>query len=96
VVHEEGYRIDCDGDGLLHFSTPRGRPIVETPAPPPVPADPTHALIAANRARGLAIDGRTNCPSWLGERLDLGWAIDVLHPAANPGLAAARKASQGP
>jgi len=25
-------------------------------------------------------------PGWLGERLDVGWAIDVLHPlAGNPG-----------
>jgi len=23
-------------------------------------------------------------PGWLGERLDVGWAIDVLHPLANP------------
>jgi hypothetical protein len=42
------------------------------------------AIRAANRAPGLAIDGWTSCPSWLGERLDLGWAIDVLHSAANP------------
>jgi hypothetical protein len=42
------------------------------------------ALVATNRAQGLAIDARTACPSWLGERLDLGWAIDVLHPACNP------------
>jgi hypothetical protein len=23
-------------------------------------------------------------PTWNGERLDIGWAIDVLHPRANP------------
>jgi len=23
-------------------------------------------------------------PGWLGERLDVGWAIGVLHPLANP------------
>jgi len=49
-----------------------------------VPSDPTQALVAAHQARGLAIDARTGCPSWLGERLDLAWAIGVLHPAANP------------
>ncbi len=26
----------------------------------------------------------TACPEWHGERLDLGWALDVLHPLANP------------
>jgi hypothetical protein len=87
AVHEEGYRIERDADGTLHFSTPRGRAVPEVPAPPAVPPDPVQAIRTANRARGLAIDGWTSCPSWLGERLDLGWAIDVLHPAANPVVA---------
>jgi len=30
----------------------------------------------------------TGTPSWLGERLDVGWAIDVLHPLALGGHAA--------
>ncbi len=72
TVHEEGYRVARDADGTLHFSTPGGRPIPEVPAPAAVPPDATRALVAAHRARGLAIDARTGCPSWLGERLDLG------------------------
>jgi len=35
-----------------------------------------------NDARGLHIDARTSMPGWLGERLDVGYAIDVLHPLA--------------
>jgi hypothetical protein len=31
---------------------------------------------------GLDLNARTTCPTWLGERLDVGWAIDVLHPLA--------------
>jgi len=31
---------------------------------------------------GLNIHARTAMPGWLGERLDVGWAIDVLHPLA--------------
>jgi hypothetical protein len=84
AVHEDGYGVTRDADGTLRFSTPNGWPLPEVPAPPAVPADPIWALVTSNRARGLAIDARTGCPSWLGERLDLGWAIDVLHPAANP------------
>jgi hypothetical protein len=72
ALHEEGYTVVRDADGALHFSTPRGRPIPEVPAAP----------AEANRGLGLAIDARTGLPSWCGERLDLGWAIDVLHPAA--------------
>jgi HNH endonuclease len=92
AVHEDGYRVERDADGTLHFSTPTGRPIPEVPASPNVPTHPTEALVAAHRARGLAIDARTGCPSWGGERLDVGWAIGVLHPACQP--AAPRLASR--
>jgi hypothetical protein len=85
AVHEEGYRVVRAADGALRFSTPAGRPIPEAPAPPAVPADPAAALVAAHRARGLAIHAWTAGAEWPGERLDLGWAIGVLHPAANPG-----------
>ena len=30
----------------------------------------------------LHLHARTAIPGWLGERLDLGWAIGVLHPLA--------------
>ena len=82
AVHEEGYAVERAPDGTLRFSTPAGRPIPEVPAVPAVPAEPTQTLVAGHRALGLAVHGRTGCPTWLGERLDLGWAIGVLHPAA--------------
>jgi hypothetical protein len=55
------------------------------PPSPAVPAEPVAALRARHRAQGLALDARTTCPGWLGERLDVAWALDVLHPLANPG-----------
>jgi hypothetical protein len=94
AVHEEGYQVERDADGTLSFRTPRGRPIPQVPAPLAAPGDPTATLVATHRARGLAIDAWTACPEWYGERLDLGWAIDVLHPAANP--AAYRSAGRSP
>jgi hypothetical protein len=84
AVHEEGYTVVREADGTLHFSTPQGWPIPEVPPPPAVPPQPRQALVAANRAQGLTIGPRTALPYWCGERLDLGWAIDVLHPACNP------------
>jgi hypothetical protein len=33
-------------------------------------------------AAGCLRDERTSMPSWDGERLDLEWAISVLHPLA--------------
>jgi len=40
------------------------------------------ALRVQHAAQGLRVHARTGLPGWLGERLDVGWAIDVLHPLA--------------
>jgi hypothetical protein len=42
------------------------------------------ALRTEHEARDLAVHARTACAGWLGERLDVGYAIDVLHPLAAP------------
>jgi len=41
-----------------------------------------HALRARNEADGVHLHARTAMPGWLGERLDVGYAISVLHPLA--------------
>jgi Domain of unknown function (DUF222)/HNH endonuclease len=84
AVHEEGYQVERDAGGRLQFLTPRGWPIPEVPPAPALPPDPLEALVATNRANGLTIDARTALPYWFGEKLDLHWAISVLHPACNP------------
>jgi 5-methylcytosine-specific restriction endonuclease McrA len=83
-VHEEGYQVARRRDGALEFRRPDGRVLPDVPLMPVVPVDPVDALCAANVAQGLSIDAQTARPSWFGERLDVGWAIDVLHPRANP------------
>jgi len=82
AVHEEGYQLDRQPDGELRFRRPNGRPLPDVPPPPAVPADPVGVLRAEHVAQGLRLDARTTCPGWLGEHLDVGWAIDVLHPLA--------------
>jgi hypothetical protein len=47
-----------------------------------VPDDPIEELRAQNAAQGLALHARTAMPGWLGEPLNVGYAIDVLHPLA--------------
>ncbi|HJV59035.1 MAG TPA: DUF222 domain-containing protein [Methylomirabilota bacterium] len=84
AVHEEGYRVERAEDGALRFARPDGRPLPDVPPAPAVPADPIGSLERRHVADGLRLHARTACPSWLGERLDVGWAIDVLHPAASP------------
>jgi len=82
AVHEEGYQVARGPDGALRFRRPDGRPLPEVPPPAAVPGDPIEALRACHDSQGLRLDARTACAGWLGERLDLAWAIDVLHPLA--------------
>lgn len=88
LVHEEGYRIEQQSDDALQVWRPDGRPLPEVPLPVPVPADPVESLLVVHAAQGLRLHARTACATWQGERLDVGWAIDVLHPlAAGPSVA---------
>ena len=82
AVHEEGYTLDRQADGELRFRRPDGRVLPEVPPPHEVPDDPVKSIRARHEAQGLSIDARTSTPGWLGEPLDVGWAIDVLHPLA--------------
>jgi hypothetical protein len=82
AVHEEGYQVARGPDGTFQFRRPDGRALPDVPPPAAVPDDPVETLRATNEARHLRIHARTGCSGWLGERLDVGWAIDVLHPRA--------------
>ena len=82
AVHEEGYQVERLPDGELEFRRPDGRSLPDVPSPPSVAHDPVHVLRARHEAQGLRIHARTAMPGWLGERLNVGWAIDVLHPLA--------------
>jgi hypothetical protein len=81
AVHEEGYQVERGADGALQFRRPDG-PLPAVPAPPVVPADPAGTIRAQNTAQGLKLHPRTGLARWYGERLDVRWAIDVLHPRA--------------
>lgn len=82
AVHEEGFRLDRADSGDLEFYWPNGRPLPVVPQPAVAPIDPVAELRTANGSSGRHIDPNTSTPSWLGERLDLAYAIDVLHPLA--------------
>jgi len=82
AVHEEGYQVERQADGELCFRQPDGQVLPDVPDPAAVSANPMEMLRAENEARGVHIDARTSRPGWLGERLDVGYAISVLHPLA--------------
>src|SRR5438128_11703895 len=82
AVHEDGYQVERQPDGELRFRRPDGRPLPDVPSQPAVPDDLVRALRARHDAQGLRLHARTATPGWLGERLNVGWAIDVMHPLA--------------
>ncbi len=82
AVHEEGYQVVRQLDGELQFRRPDGRLLPEVPPIAAVPADPVRVMRTRHETQGLQIHARTAIPGWLGEPLDVGWAIDVMHPLA--------------
>jgi hypothetical protein len=82
AVHEEGVQVERDPDGELRFRGPAGQPLPEVPPSPWVADDPLGVLRAWNQSAGLNLHANTATPQWLGERLDVSYAIDVLHPRA--------------
>ncbi len=78
AVHEEGFQLVHGDDDTFAFSRPDGSPLPDVPPPAAVPEDPTEAL--REQHGDLDIHARSACPSWLGERLDVSWALDVLRP----------------
>jgi hypothetical protein len=88
AVHEEGYQVERTAAGGLLFRDVRGAVIRDVPESAALPHDPYELIRARHEAAGLEIHARTAIPSWHGDRLDLGYAIDVLHPkVAGPVLA---------
>jgi HNH endonuclease len=86
AVHEEGFQVERQANGEVIFRRPDGRPLPDVPAAPGVPTEPCDSL--REQQGGLRIDARTSAPGWRGERLDVGWAISVLHPLAQPDVRA--------
>jgi hypothetical protein len=82
AVHEEGYQVERLAGGELQFRRPNGWVLPDVPPPPDMPTDSVQVIRARNEAEGLALDAHTATPAWLGEGLDVGYAIDVLHPRA--------------
>ena len=93
AVHEEGFQVERQADGELCFRRPDGSVIAQIPAPPPIANDPVAVLRERNTAAGIHIDAQTSKPGWLGEWLDVGYAIDVMHPAATGERASSRSAA---
>jgi hypothetical protein len=77
-----GYQLERRDDGELVFRWPTGLLLAVVPPPEPIHENAVDMLRAEHEASGVRIDPQTSMPSWLGERLDVAYAISVLHPLA--------------
>jgi hypothetical protein len=82
AVHEAGYQVERQPNGELTFRHPDGYAIPRVAPRLEITDDPVRTIRARNEAEGLDLDAHTATPGWLGERLDVGYALDVLHPLA--------------
>ena len=80
AVHEDGFQVARLPTGELEFRRPDGRVLPDAPALP-VPDGNAEQMLRAENA-GVELDAYTLRPAWGGERLHVGYAIDVLHPRA--------------
>ncbi|HEU5193109.1 MAG TPA: hypothetical protein VFW70_00115, partial [Methylomirabilota bacterium] len=72
-------------DGELEFRHPCGYVIPQVPRAPELAGDSEALLRAQSAAAGAQIDATTLRPNWDGARLNLHYAISVMHPRANGG-----------
>jgi hypothetical protein len=84
AVHEGGLHLERLPNGDLRFTSSDGRVLPDVPPSPEIPDDAIGVIRRRNEANGLHLHADTAKPGWCGERLNLGYAIDVLHPRANP------------
>jgi Domain of unknown function (DUF222)/HNH endonuclease len=84
-VHEDGFQVERLADGEVRFRHPRGWIIPDVPEPPKVPADRGEAIRLQNALGGVEVRANTLRPDWDGARLNLHYAISVMHPRANGG-----------
>ena len=85
AVHEGGFQVQRLPDGELEFRHPCGYVIPQVPQASELAGDSETLLRMHTAAGRIQVDATTLRPNWDGTRLNLGYAISVMHPRANGG-----------
>ena len=78
ALHEGGFRMQRDDDGVLQFFDPSGCPIEPAPRAPELAEPGLFSLTSEQTRAGLHIDRVTSLPDWTGTPLRLHDAVDAL------------------
>ena len=65
-------------NGEARFFWPDGRTLPDAPRSPRWTGAPLAPVLSCLDAARVRIDPHTATPQWHGERVDVGWAIDVM------------------
>jgi hypothetical protein len=77
LIHEGGFAVEATDHGFV-FADSRGRILPRAYSPPPVGSEPAKVLRSEHAAVGLTMNDVTLVPSWGGERMDYGAALEAL------------------
>ena len=78
LLHEGGFEVRMGADGSVQFFHPRGRPLHESPAPPPVGPYPCDDLLRDLEDAGIVVTGNESMPAWDGTPMDLRYVMECL------------------
>jgi len=78
LLHEGGFNVRLSKDGAVQFFHRRGRPLEQSPAPPPVGLHAARRLVEQLENAGILITGKESMPTWDGRPLDLPYIMECL------------------
>ncbi len=78
LLHEGGFSVRMSKAGAVQFFQRRGRPLEQSPAPPPVGLHAAQELVEHLEDAGILITGKESMPSWDGRPLDLPYVMECL------------------
>ena len=78
LLHEGGFSVKMSEAGAVRFFHRRGRPLEQSPTPPPVGLHAARELVEHLENAGILITGKESMPSWDGRPLDLPYVMECL------------------
>ena len=78
LLHEGGFDVRMGADGAVQFFHPSGRPLHESPEPPPVGPYPCDDLLRDLEDAGIVVTGKESIPAWDGTPMDLRYVMECL------------------